>query len=377
MDWLLVRKAWEVVRKPAVCDRPCYVQLEVTTHCNLACYMCVRNEVIKHPRHMAYEDFVRTFDQIRPGKLALSGAGEPLLHADMARMIAYARAHGAAVQIPTNGTLLGRPGMAQGLVESGLNILKVSLDAATAPTYRAIRRQDYFDTIIEGIRQVSEWKKTRRSPWPEIRFDVVILKENYAQIPDIVRLARECGVGTVFFRAVQTKGIGKEREEVIGKDLDFDSLYRVVQRGSREAARAGVRTNLKEIVRHFETYRSLYLRQDAEMPRQVCLLPWLQCFISVGGELSPCCGTYTNEGLSAGNVFQQGFAAVWNGPRMQAIRRRFREGPQPFAVCRDCIPRSVPVLLQMGLLLPGFAFGRLRRWREGRNLNWDSQRHRP
>lgn len=342
-----------MARKPDVCGRPWHVQLEVTTHCNLACYMCVRQEAIKHPRHLAYEDFVRTFDQIRPRKLALSGAGEPLLHPHIARMIAYARARGAAVQIPSNGTLLCRPGVARGIVEAGLNTLKISIDAATAQTYEAIRRQDCFGMIVEGIRQVSECRKERRSRLPELRFDVVILKENYAEIPDIVRLARDLDVGVVFFRAVQTEGIGKEREAVIGKDMDFDALHGAVRRGIAVAARLGVRTNLKDIARDFAAYQSLYLRQDAALSDQVCLLPWLQCFISVRGELSPCCATYTNEGISAGNVRDRDFETVWNGKKMQAIRRQFRSKRNPFAVCRDCIPRSLPVLLKMSSLLPG------------------------
>lgn len=354
MTMLILRKAWEAVRKPEVCAPPYYVQLEVTTHCNLACYMCVRNEAIKHPQHLAYEDFARTFDRIRPHKLALSGAGEPLLHPDITRMIAYARAHGTAVQIPSNGTLLGRPGMAQAIVESGLNMLKISIDAATAPTYQAIRRQDCFDKIVDGVRQLAERKKEKNSRLPEVRFDVVILKENYAEIPDIIRLAHDLGVGVVFFRALQTKGIGKEREEVLGKDVDFDLLGRMVQEGIADAGRLGIRTNLRDIARDFESYHSIYQRQDAAMSDQVCLLPWLQCFISVRGELSVCCATYTNESFSAGNVFQQDFEAVWNGPKMQSIRRLFRNRQNPFAVCRDCIPHSLPVLLKMSSMLPGF-----------------------
>ncbi len=217
----LVRKAWEVVRKPEVCGRPYYVQLEITTHCNLACYMCVRNEVIKHPRHLPLAEFQRLFDQIRPRRLTLSGAGEPLLNPDLVAMIAHAARHGASTMIPSNGTLLRRGELARGLVEAGLNTLKISLDAATAQTYQAIRRQDCFDQILEGIRQLDQIKRQCGRRTPELRLDVVILKENGAQIPDIVELARRLNIGTIFFRPLQVTGIGKERE-VIGGDVDFD-----------------------------------------------------------------------------------------------------------------------------------------------------------
>lgn len=358
MNWLALRKAWEVVYRPDVCARPYHMQLEVTTHCNLACYMCVRNEVIKHPRHMTFEEFRRVFDQVKPPAMTLSGAGEPLLNPALAEMIGHASRGGARTMIPSNGTLLSKPQLRESLVQGGLSMLKISIDAATAPTYAAIRRQDCFERIIDGIERLGELKRAGKTRCPEIRFDVVILKENYAEIGRLVRLACDLGVRTIFFRALQTKGIGEDREERIGKDIDFDDLHRAVREGIREAARLGVRTNLKDVSRDFAAYRSLYLTQDAAMSRHVCLLPWLQCFVSVRGELSPCCATYTNESFSAGNVLEQEFEAVWNGPRMQAIRRQFRNRRNPFVVCRDCIPHSLPVLLKMNSLLPGFLSAR-------------------
>lgn len=356
MDLLPARKAWEVWRKPEVCARPWYVQFEVTTHCNMACYMCVRSEVIKAPRHLALADFRRTLDQIAAPKLTLSGAGEPLLHPQIGEMIAYARQRRISVMIPTNGTLLRRPAIAAALVDSGLNVLKVSIDAATKATYQAIRRQDCFDEVVEGIELIEKVKREKGRRFPELRLDVVILKENALEVPEIIRLARRLGIDTVFFRALQTKGIGAEREETMGKDLDFDALYESVQHGVEEARRLKVKTNLKHVARNFRVYKSIYVKQDAAMSRYVCLLPWLQCFVSVQGEISPCCATYTNEGFTAGNVFVQDFESVWNGPPMRALRRRFRDRDNPFAVCRDCIPRNVPVLLKMSSMLPGFTY---------------------
>jgi len=182
----------------------------------------------------------------------------------------------------------------------------------------------------------------------------VILKENFQEIPAIIRLADELGVAGVFFRALQAEGIGKDREATIGKDVNFDALYRAVRDGIAEAARRRMRTNLREVARDFQAYRSIYTRRDAALSNQVCLLPWLQCFVSVKGEVSPCCATYTNAGLTAGNAFEQDFDAIWNGPRMREIRRRFKRREDPLAICRDCIPRSIPVLLRMSSMLPGF-----------------------
>jgi MoaA/NifB/PqqE/SkfB family radical SAM enzyme len=280
------------------------------------------------------------------------------LHPDLAAMIAYAGQRGAATMIPSNGTLLSRGKMAQEIVHAGLDTLKISIDAATPQTYQAIRRQDCFARIVEGIRELERIKQQDHSRRPELRLDVVILQENYAEIPDIVELAHRLHIGTVFFRALQATGLRGAREESIGKDVDFESLYKAVREGIARAVRLAVRTNLKEVARDFDAYQSIYVHQDAALDRHACLLPWVQCFLSVRGELSPCCATYTNAGFSAGNVLADGFDAVWNGPRMQMIRRQFRQHRNPLAVCRDCLPRSLPVLLEMSSMLPGFVFRR-------------------
>lgn len=356
MDSIYLKKPFEIAVKPDKVSQPFYMQVEATTHCNLACKMCVRNETIKNPMHLKFDKFKEVFDQVIPKKLTLSGVGEPMLNPELYKMVDYARKHGTTVMIPSNGTILKKRKLSEALVDSGLNVLKISIDAASAATYLNVRLEDYFDDIIEGIRVLEDVKKERNTRFPELRFDFVILEDNYREIPDLVRLADQLNIKTIFFRALQVEGIQGEREELLGRDVDFKGLFESVKKGLSLAHQLKIKTNLKDIAKDFLTYESLYVKHDSKMQEHVCLLPWLQCFVSVKGELSPCCATYSNEGYSAGNVYEQGFDDVWNGDKMQELRRKFKNKQNDLAICTDCIPRSVPVLLKMSSMLPGFAY---------------------
>ena len=50
-----------------------------------------------------------------------------------------------------------------------------------------------------------------------------------------------------------------------------------------------------------------------------CYEGWMHAVIAPDGDVSPCCYC---EGAKLGNVVEQDFAEIWNGPRYVDLRRR-------------------------------------------------------
>ncbi|MBE9503514.1 MAG: radical SAM protein, partial [Proteobacteria bacterium] len=140
-----------VLRKPIHVDEtPIHIQLEPTTACNLACITCPHEEYVKRAKHMTLDEFKRIFDQIKPLKVTLSGFGEPFANPKLPDMIFYAKDHGASVNTTSNMTLVNDH-LAEKIVNSRLDLIKVSIDAAKPETYQDIRGEDSHQKIIEGI----------------------------------------------------------------------------------------------------------------------------------------------------------------------------------------------------------------------------------
>jgi len=182
---------------------PAFVQIEPVGQCNLRCRMCpiqFRGDGGPgQPRaYMDFDTFCRLVDQF-PGmtELQLQGLGEPLLHPRFFDMVHYAAQRGVHVSTNTNLTIMSEAG-AQACVTSGLHTLHVSVDGATPQTYQAIRVRSRFERVLRNLRRVVQARLALQSELPHLRLVAVVMRENLAELPDIVRLAHEEGVKSVF-----------------------------------------------------------------------------------------------------------------------------------------------------------------------------------
>src|ERR1700735_5125951 len=139
---------------------PVCLYLETTNRCNLLCTTCPRTyEELEPPADMSWELFTAIVDQV-PGlrRAVLHGVGEPMLVKHLPKMVRYLKDRGTYVLFNTNGTVLNeRNGRA--LIEAGLDELRVSLDAANAKSYRAVRGKDYFGRILKNVRGFREMQE--------------------------------------------------------------------------------------------------------------------------------------------------------------------------------------------------------------------------
>ena len=138
-------------RAPMARQLPVCVYLEVTNRCNLLCTTCPRTfEDLEPPADLSWALFTRIVEQLpNLSRAVLHGVGEPMLVPDLPRMVQYLKDRGVYVLFNTNGTVLNeRNGRA--LIKAGLDELRVSLDASTRESYKAIRGKDGFRRIQQG-----------------------------------------------------------------------------------------------------------------------------------------------------------------------------------------------------------------------------------
>src|SRR5207248_8227701 len=101
---------------------------------------------------MSWELFTRIVDQFpRIARVVLHGVGEPMMLPALPRMISYLKDRGTYVLFNTNGTLLTRR-KGEELIESGLDELRISLDAAEPKAFALVRGRDMFDRIVRNVR---------------------------------------------------------------------------------------------------------------------------------------------------------------------------------------------------------------------------------
>src|SRR5580658_10364360 len=176
-------------RGPVAEVEPVCLYLETTNRCNLLCTTCPRTfEALEPPGDMSWELFTEIVDQFpRIARVVLHGVGEPMLVRALPRMIRYLKDRGTYVLFNTNGTLLN-PKKFQEIIDSGLDELRVSLDAADRASYAAIRGKDFFPRIVRDVGKFTAYQRQMGVEAPRVSLWLTGLKETVEQLPAFVRL---------------------------------------------------------------------------------------------------------------------------------------------------------------------------------------------
>jgi radical SAM protein with 4Fe4S-binding SPASM domain len=318
---------------------PVCLYLETTNRCNLVCTTCPRTYADLEPEaDMSWELFTRIVDQVpNIARVVLHGVGEPMLVKELPRMVRYLKARGAYVLFNTNGTVLtARRG--RELCDTGLDELRVSLDAADARTFVAVRGKDYFHRIVRNVRVFTEMQRREGLAHPRVSLWLTGLKETIAQLPDFVRIAQEIGVGEVYLQRLvyfDRDAIGLARPD----QALFERLTREEQ-GHLDAATQlahslGIRFNASGAT---EAGESLARKADSN-PWSLCRRPWTVMYFTANGRALPCCiAPFSQRGYenyTLGNATQQSLREIWNGPAYQAFRAALHSEAPPQS-CASC-----------------------------------------
>src|SRR5712692_4346973 len=122
-----------------------------------------------------------------------------MLVKSLPKMVRYLKDRGTYVLFNTNGTVLNeRNGRA--LIDAGLDELRVSLDAANAKSFLAVRGKDYFGRILKNVRAFRNLQEREGKERPRVSAWLTGLRETIAELPAFVQLAAEIGVKEVYLQ---------------------------------------------------------------------------------------------------------------------------------------------------------------------------------
>jgi radical SAM protein with 4Fe4S-binding SPASM domain len=265
----------------------------------------------------------------------LHGIGEPLLARDLPAMVAEAHGRGARVLFNTNAIALSAR-MAERLIQAGLDELRVSIDAADPHTYRRLRGVNGYAKAMASTERFCRIRAAHGAGRPEVWLFFVCMRENLAQLPQVIERAGAMGVDAVNLQRLVYFGAGEavEEQSTFGSDGDPDTDA-LIDRCIAVAERVGVR--LAGSGRR-DAAGALHA-VDAARPWSGCRRPWRSTYVTANGNVLPCCiapfATRDYDGLVLGNVFAEPIEEIWNGPRYAAFRaaHRSQDPPEP---CRGC-----------------------------------------
>ena len=205
---------------------PAELYLMITDGCNLTCRHCwPRAKHVAEAVSICLTDFqslLENFTGLGIHTLTLTG-GEPLTHPDCLSMLAHTAGQAGINQVwlQTNGTLLTPDCVAQLNTLSRDKIhVQVSLDGAHPATHDRLRGAGRFKQTMDGVRRL-----TRIGWGPNIRLAFTETASSMDDLPDLLNLADELGVGQVVSGCLVKKGrAGNDTDLKLPRLDQYDAL---------------------------------------------------------------------------------------------------------------------------------------------------------
>lgn len=155
-------------------DFPSQVIVDVTEVCNLECIHCPHLE-FKKSRHYAARylapalnakivDEVKEHGAGHTQYIRYSSEGEPLVHPNGYEMIEYAAQNsGVFVTLTTNGSIMSEK-RTRRLLDSGVHMIDISIDAMTPETYAKVRVKGDLNVTRANVLNLITWIRQSGSP---------------------------------------------------------------------------------------------------------------------------------------------------------------------------------------------------------------------
>ena len=212
---LSFNNSMEQKRKP-------HLRIAVIPECNFNCIYCraggegsPANGVLMNGREII--EVVRIASETGFKHLKITG-GEPTLRKDLFSII-----YGCSelesldeVQLVTNGSVLTRE-YVRALVDSGLDNITISLDAATRDNFKEMSGKDQFNKVVNGIYMA-------REAGLQVTINSVLMQKNKEEIEGLIEIARKTGSRLKLLDYMKVNGNGWETEylpfEQLRKDLE-------------------------------------------------------------------------------------------------------------------------------------------------------------
>ncbi len=195
------------------------IYIEPTVECNLDCITCFRNAWDQPLGRMSETTFEKIFNDLKQmnpiPNVYFGGIGEPLFHVKTIEWIRRVKELGVKVELITNGTTLTER-KARELIDSGLDVLWVSLDGATAESYNDVRLGAELPAVVANLKRLVKMRAPGHYPKPEIGIAFVAMKRNIRDLPQVIQIGK----------SLRAKYFSVSNVQPATADMQEDQLYK-------------------------------------------------------------------------------------------------------------------------------------------------------
>jgi MoaA/NifB/PqqE/SkfB family radical SAM enzyme len=309
-----------------VVGRPYKMKIEPTNLCNTHCQLCPTGLGLpgRAKGRMTLAQYRGLIDRLHRFlcTVDLSMWGDPLIVPEIYDMIRYAHDRRIWTYLSSNlHAFKPEKDQARQLVASGLDVLTCSLHGASQETFALYQPGKSFDATVAKVRHLLEVRDRMGSATPAVQLNFVVTRGNEHELAAFQALADSLGCRAVFsapsvnLRFLRTGG-GPQQ---LGLAADLQ------QKKMRAHLEHWLPSDPRYVLGAYRQVLEHGYREDIYNGHKLyhCSWPWQASVINWDGTVVTCCGSWDPK-EDMGNVLEQPFGEIWNGPKYRLARRSFR-----------------------------------------------------
>ncbi len=322
---------------------PRVVDVQLTNFCNMSCTMCYdgNNPPVKKLPPELVEKLGAEIFPTASVLVPFSGSEPLIVTWDLARKMA--QLYNLELDIITNVQFLDEAKFAE--LEPHVCSVTFSIDSHLPDIFERIRLRSQPDKVFRNLPIAA---KLCREHGIEAQANIVYMVENAPYLDETVAFLADAGVTTVrLLEYIRLPHLSEDR------DFSNASLHmspqwteRMKKRIRKIAEDKSIRVIFdlqeKELVDFFPKDNNLrpdrkespYLDRLRRYYPGYCTQSVDRIKVNVDGRVYPCCMGDAGQ-LALGNLFEQEFKDIWNGPEARDLRRGMMTGDVP-GMCQGC-----------------------------------------
>ena len=290
-DWLKGKRTY-----------PIYLEIAPSGACNHRCTYCALDFMEYKPAFLETDLIKKRISEMAllgVKSIMFAGEGEPLLHHDIADIVAHTKNAGIDVAITTNGVLLKKESSER--ILANVTWLKVSMDAASQAVYQKIHNAhpDDFNEVIKNISDAVTLRERKKHKCT-LGIQLLLLPENSGEIMKLVKRAKALGVDYVVIKPYSYHPFTRTNRY---KNVDYKKWLPLSD------AFDNLNTDKFNVIFRAKTMRKWNSRFRGY---KLCYALPFWAYIDARGNVWGCSTYLTDNRFLYGNIHTGTFQKIWN-----------------------------------------------------------------
>ena len=322
-----------------------YLQVEITSRCNLKCKMCPLTLGTTASSGSAGVIDDADWEQVKrlsitAGRIMLVGFGEPMTHPRFVSLLQELDKLGVDISFSTNG--IGAEQIAPRLAMlKHLRHVNISIDSPDSSIYEDIRGGD-LTRALTGMRAIAAAVPDRVT----VTVNSVVMKQNVRSLIAFPSILRDAGI-----RYYALNGLHDYANELRGEHIHTGRALQTFLPGRRmhtvldELKTECVRNEVELLLNHRTQLDFYKPEQSAEeyfgaehgvdkTVTRACTVPFDSMYVDSDGKVFPCCHAAGIAPL--GDLRKETVEEVWTGSGFAKFRNDLLNAHTTPQVCRSC-----------------------------------------